>query len=522
MKDFFKAMGNFILLLLISVVGVIPVFLFAILLILLISIGLPSIGIGFVPFLILSIILFVVSLFFVLYARSKNLWRNLRFWGLFTALPLVLLILINIIIPPIIKNSCSRLEELVKKNLRISDVEELYKVPGEKNSAHLLKYLKVIPGEKENLVRSIGIVVTREGTIPDSIRKEVKDMRNLISPYTVLIDSFYQYEYFQYVWQGDYADSLWTIPLPAFVDLITVARAGIIGVVLDIERGNNRKAYIGLQKVWHLAKLIGSEPYLINSMVSYVIGGTIYEHLCRGINEGWALRKEIKPIIDEFYNYYEGQDVLLPGKPKMMDDRIESLSSLSMELFYYKRILKVLSEKDMRTKSLFSTEIEVLRLAMTSFVPFFGFIPSYEYSAGLELIRTIIPRPFNSWQSFTEYYIYEEGYKKVERTFNRYSEKIPYLYFSITTPNYHSIIMRGVSFKAKTRILKTASDIEGEKKKTGKYPEGPSSILRDPFTNKELVYRLKDDGFMIYSVGENLKDDNGEEDDIVFERSAGK
>jgi len=31
----------------------------------------------------------------------------------------------------------------------------------------------------------------------------------------------------------------------------------------------------------------------------------------------------------------------------------------------------------------------------------------------------------------------------------------------------------------------------------------------DPFTGKPYIYRLEDDGFIVYSVGSNQKDDNG-------------
>ena len=39
----------------------------------------------------------------------------------------------------------------------------------------------------------------------------------------------------------------------------------------------------------------------------------------------------------------------------------------------------------------------------------------------------------------------------------------------------------------------------------GIIPELP----RDPFTGKDYVYRRKDTGFVVYSLGENLKDDGG-------------
>jgi len=40
-------------------------------------------------------------------------------------------------------------------------------------------------------------------------------------------------------------------------------------------------------------------------------------------------------------------------------------------------------------------------------------------------------------------------------------------------------------------------------------PESLSGLPRDPFTEKDYIYRKKDKGFIVYSVGDNLKDDGG-------------
>jgi hypothetical protein len=40
-------------------------------------------------------------------------------------------------------------------------------------------------------------------------------------------------------------------------------------------------------------------------------------------------------------------------------------------------------------------------------------------------------------------------------------------------------------------------------------PEILSSIPSDPFTGKDYIYKKKVQGFIVYSLGENMKDDNG-------------
>jgi hypothetical protein len=59
------------------------------------------------------------------------------------------------------------------------------------------------------------------------------------------------------------------------------------------------------------------------------------------------------------------------------------------------------------------------------------------------------------------------------------------------------------------------------KQKTGAYPEtldklAPEfldSIPVDPFTGKALVYRKVDDGFLLYSLGQNRRNDGGKPQD---------
>ncbi|MHC4506573.1 MAG: hypothetical protein ACYTFI_25035, partial [Planctomycetota bacterium] len=50
-----------------------------------------------------------------------------------------------------------------------------------------------------------------------------------------------------------------------------------------------------------------------------------------------------------------------------------------------------------------------------------------------------------------------------------------------------------------------------------------SEIPKDPLTGKEFAYRRRADGegFIVYSLGANLRDDAGEGDDVAWERAGG-
>ena len=63
------------------------------------------------------------------------------------------------------------------------------------------------------------------------------------------------------------------------------------------------------------------------------------------------------------------------------------------------------------------------------------------------------------------------------------------------------------------QLRKTAVVLVAYRQKTGRYPERlaelPVPPTPDLFTGKPFIYRRKDDGFLLYSVGTNFKDDGG-------------
>lgn len=71
--------------------------------------------------------------------------------------------------------------------------------------------------------------------------------------------------------------------------------------------------------------------------------------------------------------------------------------------------------------------------------------------------------------------------------------------------------------EARIRAGKLALALKIYKAKKGVYPQSLKSLTpailpqlpKDPFTGKDYVYRREGEGFLVYSVGQNLKDDNG-------------
>ena len=67
---------------------------------------------------------------------------------------------------------------------------------------------------------------------------------------------------------------------------------------------------------------------------------------------------------------------------------------------------------------------------------------------------------------------------------------------------------------AERALAITGLALRAARERSGRYPETLGElkgfdVLQDPFNQKTLVYRRKDDGFILYSVGPNLADDGG-------------
>ncbi|MBU4199587.1 MAG: hypothetical protein KKE37_05300 [Verrucomicrobia bacterium] len=99
-------------------------------------------------------------------------------------------------------------------------------------------------------------------------------------------------------------------------------------------------------------------------------------------------------------------------------------------------------------------------------------------------------------------------------------ERIPsYAMFSriLLSPSYEKVRERVAVHQAEVEVCRVGLALKLFKQKSGAYPDVPDklapefmeSVPVDPFTGKPLVYRKAGDGFLLYSLGPNLKDDSG-------------
>lgn len=105
------------------------------------------------------------------------------------------------------------------------------------------------------------------------------------------------------------------------------------------------------------------------------------------------------------------------------------------------------------------------------------------------------------------------------KTYGESIERLPwYSYLSKTfLSNAEAAHLKTASFEAFALAARTGLACRVFKLRTGHYPDRLEELVpallgavpTDPFTGKPLVYRRAGDGFMVYSLGSNRKDDGG-------------
>jgi len=97
--------------------------------------------------------------------------------------------------------------------------------------------------------------------------------------------------------------------------------------------------------------------------------------------------------------------------------------------------------------------------------------------------------------------------------------KIPvhYRLARLLLPNLYTIILKEAMLEAYLEAARIGIACKIYQRQHGKYPDNISDLVPDflpvkpldPFTGKPLVYKAKRDGFIVYSLGSNKKDDGG-------------
>ncbi|HOW86537.1 MAG TPA: hypothetical protein P5119_11805 [Candidatus Aminicenantes bacterium] len=131
-------------------------------------------------------------------------------------------------------------------------------------------------------------------------------------------------------------------------------------------------------------------------------------------------------------------------------------------------------------------------------------------------MRTTLPRfPEAEAQARRPYYETRASLRERERMI---AERPWYAYFSkLLLGNLDAAFMKEAQLEATLLAARTGLACRLYKSRTGSYPESLGALVPDllkevpidPFTGQPFVYRREGEGFIVYSLGSNQKDDGG-------------
>lgn len=103
--------------------------------------------------------------------------------------------------------------------------------------------------------------------------------------------------------------------------------------------------------------------------------------------------------------------------------------------------------------------------------------------------------------------VLEEAGKRQDESIKRSSEAE--LYFTINPQGFYSLARSIKGSRARRRTLLAALDVLDYRSENGPWPSALPQSYTDPFTDEPLLYRVTTDGFRIWSVGQDRKDNGG-------------
>lgn len=163
---------------------------------------------------------------------------------------------------------------------------------------------------------------------------------------------------------------------------------------------------------------------------------------------------------------------------------------------------------------------DAARVLLMDLGPSLGFRPLWR-SDTMSVFRRFWDA-IDKWNELPDHMAYAQGYKlleKAEQDLRFWSLALDVL------PSVRNSRFRFSHAKATKAVIATVIALEVHRNKSSNYPDRLdelkgilNEIPNDPFTNEPLKCRRTENGYIVYSVGQNLVDDGGKGDDIVGRR----
>ena len=285
---------------------------------------------------------------------------------------------------------------------------------------------------------------------------------------------------------GDWSKNLYDIRIPDAVKMINAIRLLGIDAVFKADEGRMQEAIEQIRRGMRFIGRTMDEPFLITGLIAVANMKYLQTCLTRIIN-GRDIDSDTLQLLIQDLNPEHWRKKFVRG---IQGERVFNLENA----------LAVL-EGDM----------DILDYNLRDRIFFWIMRPATK--ADVLWAQKMFDRVENA--SLLPYYEIKESYKDITQDI----ESIPW-YFRLSGglfPNFSSAWLKEAILEAMMGIGQIALACKIYKNQEGHFPENISELIPgilekeslDPFTGNPYIYRLREDGFIVYSVGSNEKDDLG-------------
>ncbi len=355
------------------------------------------------------------------------------------------------------------------------------------NGANLWKAAEALfPREavNVNMLRDTMISIFHGNPIGPDERDELKGMIEKNSRVLQFIKEASEKSCFRY---GDWGKNLYDMRIPDAVKMINATRLIGIDAIFKAEEGKIQEAIDQIRWGMHFVERTMDEPFLITGLIA--VANMRYLHYClkqiisgRDIHSGILLtliqdlnpelwrKKFVRGIQGERVFNFENAIAVLEGNMDILD------FNLGDRIFFW--IMRPTTKADVLWAQKMFDKVE-----SASHLPF---------------------------------YEIKESFKDITEEI----ESIPW-YFRLSGslfPNFSSAWLKEAILEAVMGTGQIALACKIYKNREGHFPENITTLIPDfldkepvdPFTGDPFIYKLQENGFIVYSVGSNEKDDEGE------------
>lgn len=271
-----------------------------------------------------------------------------------------------------------------------------------------------------------------------------------------------------------------------------------------------KASIIGLK----LSKSLANEPAVIYQLVRFALDGIALGELEETLNKGEGNLELYQSLIDEIekerkvniINFaLKGEfvccNLTLFSQYRKLGEKAFELTEeqKKIEVSHGADIFKQIKDKKQAFKNIY------LKSGCKTPEEFFGKEEIFSFKIQSKVIP-LTEKPY--WQV-------SKKLEKIDADIENLQDKS--LLSNIISSSNQRLYMSEALYDAQLGAAEIVIANKIYKAKHGEYVDSPSqlspeilpSIPLDPFTGKDYIYKKKDKGFIIYSVGQNLKDDNG-------------